>query len=410
MKKGFSIPEIKKNLANIGPAALISATAMGPGTITSCLLAGSAEGYRLLWFVAFSGFFAASLAILGGKVYIVTGKLPFEIISQSFGKWLAYINYCLILLSGYYVIAVEGKLLGFALKTIFPSLGYLSKTFIVLAVVILIAVIFSFGFKRVIFFCTLLSACMALVFFFNFFVADISWKDLLLGLIPRFPEKKIGYLAMAGIMGGAAPGIIIMMYAYCVKNKNWTKLSDLKQMKWDQYIYLGILFGLFSVSIYISGAAMLYGEVIVKNLGQAAASLKPIAGMFGIWIFSIGIFITVFTTIGGLANVLSYFLADLINIPSDLDHRKFKKILFCTILIAALGSFMEDLPIMQHLPLAMVFFLISGLICFAVYLVVSNKKSVMGDQINHFTYNIILISLFIFDCFFSIYTLLKVFA
>lgn len=409
MLKNSFFSDLRENLIRIGPAAIVTATAMGPGTIASCLLGGSSEGYRLLWFVACSGIFSAALAILGGKVYIVTGRSPLEVISNSSGNWLAYFVYLSVLLSGYYVVAVEGKLLNYIIQTMFPFLSNTGTAIIVLLTVLIIALTFTFGFKRIILICTLLSACMSLIFFFNFFIIDISVKELISGLIPRLPERKEGYLAMAGIMGGAAPGIIIMMYAYCIKNKGWNKVSDLKKMRWDQYIYSVLLFGLFSLGIYISGAAILYGEVIVGNLSQAAAALRPVAGKFGLSVFLVGLFMTVFTTIGGLSNVLSYFLADLIKIPSDLDNRKFKIILFTTILLAALGYFLGESPIMQHLPLAMIFFLLSGLICFAVYLVISNKKSVMGNHTNHWSYNVFLILLFIFDCIICVQAIVKVF-
>jgi len=45
---------IKTRIQAIGPAALVSAAFIGPGTITTCTLAGAGFGYALLWALLFS--------------------------------------------------------------------------------------------------------------------------------------------------------------------------------------------------------------------------------------------------------------------------------------------------------------------------------------------------------------------
>ncbi|MBT7093576.1 MAG: divalent metal cation transporter, partial [Bacteroidetes bacterium] len=45
---------MKSRLRNIGPAALVTAAFIGPGTVTTCTLAGAGFGYALLWALLFS--------------------------------------------------------------------------------------------------------------------------------------------------------------------------------------------------------------------------------------------------------------------------------------------------------------------------------------------------------------------
>jgi len=45
---------IIKRIRAIGPAALIAAAFIGPGTVTTCTLAGAQFGYSLLWALLFS--------------------------------------------------------------------------------------------------------------------------------------------------------------------------------------------------------------------------------------------------------------------------------------------------------------------------------------------------------------------
>jgi len=400
-----------KKLALLGPAAILVSSSMGPGTIASSILGGSCEGYGLLWIVALSGFLGAAVSLLGGRVYAATKKTPMVLMKDTVGGVIAYPLFIITACAVYYVIIAEGNLLAHTTSLMFPAIeGGVNNWIVVPLIVLATAVVFTFGFKRVVFFCSLFTGLMALLFFVNLFFLDISWADFLQGLVPSAPQTKFGFLALAGILGGSASGLVIIGYSYIVANKGWDDISFIKRMRWDQIFFYGVLFGVFSVGIYLSGASVLYGVCIVGDATEAAMALEPLVGPASLWFFLVGLFMAVFTTIGALSTLLCYFLAEMVGVRPDLDDKRYKMLLFGSIMVAVIGPFVGGLPAMQYMALAMTVFLLAGVLFYAVYLYVSNSKKIMGTATNRWYFNIVLFFLFTINLFFGIMAVLKMVA
>jgi len=397
-----------KKLAVVGPAAIMVSSSMGPGTIASCMLGGSSEGYRLLWIVAASGFMGAAVCLLGGWVYAVTNKTPVEIIEETVSNWVGYPLFVICGLAVYYVIIAEGNLLAHVTLLMIPAAGSINDTVIAPLVILGIAIIFIFGFKRVVMLCSMFTGLMAVMFLVNLFFVDISWGDLLNGFIPSAPTSKYGFLALAGILGGAAAGTNLVGYSYIVKNRGWDRPGFFPDMKRDQIFFYGILFGLFSAGAFISGAAVLYGRYIVRGATEAAIALEPMVGTASLWFFLIGLFTAVFTTIGAFATMVCYFFADLFGLPPDLNDSRFKIMLFISIMLAVIGPFVGGLPAMQFVSLAMVGLLLAGIFFMGIYLYAANSRKIMGEHTNGWIFNVILGIIYLINLVFGLMAVVKV--
>lgn len=66
-----------------GPAMLVTAAFIGPGTVTACTLAGAQYGYALLWTLAFATVATMILQAMAARVAIVTGQGLAEAILAS---------------------------------------------------------------------------------------------------------------------------------------------------------------------------------------------------------------------------------------------------------------------------------------------------------------------------------------
>lgn len=64
----------KDKLKAIGPGAVITASFIGPGTVTSCTKAGASFGYALLWTVLFSTITTIVLQEMSARLGIITQK------------------------------------------------------------------------------------------------------------------------------------------------------------------------------------------------------------------------------------------------------------------------------------------------------------------------------------------------
>ncbi len=394
-EKGFM-----EKMKSIGPAAILAACSMGPGTVASCMLGGSVEGYNLLWLVALSGFLCAVVSLAGGRVYAVTGKTGYDLILGTMGKWITYPVFIWMALAGFFVLASEGKLMAHTTAMMFPNISPTVNDWVLLPVlVVAAAVIFSFGFKRVVQLCSIMVAVMAALFLANIFLVHIDPVGFAEGLIPALPTDKTGMLALGGIMGGSASGIVAIGYSYLVRNKGWNGVEFIGRMTRDQIVFSGIAFGVFSVGVYVTAAAVLHPQGIAVNSAiDAAQSLEPLVGSLSKWLFLLGLFGAIFTTLGALATVQGYFIADMLGIPADLNNKKFRTLIFCSILVGMLGPWLSGLPAMRYIVFAMVIFLLIGPAVLAFYLYIGNKAGVMGEHKYSWFINIVLVIAFILNC------------
>ncbi len=109
---------MKSRLRSIGPAALVTAAFIGPGTLTTCTLAGAGYGYALLWALLFSVIATIVLQEMAARLGIVTRKGLGEALYAQFNKGAGRVISLLLILSAIGVgnAAYEtGNILGGAL-------------------------------------------------------------------------------------------------------------------------------------------------------------------------------------------------------------------------------------------------------------------------------------------------------
>ena len=109
---------MKARLSSIGPAALVTAAFIGPGTITTCTLAGASYGYALLWALLFSVIATIVLQEMAARLGIVARKGLGEALNAHFHSGVGRVIAVLLILSAISIgnAAYEtGNILGGAL-------------------------------------------------------------------------------------------------------------------------------------------------------------------------------------------------------------------------------------------------------------------------------------------------------
>ena len=341
--------KIKYVILAVGPMAVLMSASMGPGTISSLTIGGSQLGYSALWLVLISGWLGAAVYFVGGKVTAITNETPVDLINRYTHPVFTYALLLTLLYAWYYVVAVQGNVLGAATAVLVPPLEPYIAVAVVPALVLLIALIFVSGFDLVKALLSVFTLFMAAIFVINAFIVSPDFSQLSTGLVPELLQGSAGRTAFAGILGGSV-GIGPIWYAYLAHDNGWGR-EQLRFMAWDQIVFYGILFTLFSVGIYISAAATLQG-IAVEGALDAATSLEPTAGGFAAFVFTVGLWTSAFTTLGGMTAVAAYLVADLVNhlpfsdvrVPLTMDDRRFKAILVVGVLTGIIGPFLDRLP------------------------------------------------------------------
>src|SRR5690606_34076093 len=121
---------------------------------------------------------------------------------------------------------------------------------------------------------------------------------------PSIPDGAV--TSVLSVMGGVGGSVTIMSYGYWIREAGWKGASMLRTMRWD----LGVsyaLTALFAMSVIVLGAGV-RPEVIQGN-GMAVAfaeQLVPYAGQVGKWLFLLGFFGAVWSSMLGVWHGVPY--------------------------------------------------------------------------------------------------------
>ena len=243
-KRKYTLAE---KLKAIGPGAMVTASFIGPGTVTTATRAGAEFGYALLWTVIFSIIATIILQEMSARIGIITKGGLGEAILEEFKdrpflqKFSAYfvggsIAFgCAAYISG----DLTGTSLGIAtlinvpIRIIVPVIGIIVLTLILKGNIKLLEKIL-----------TVLVAIMAIVFVTTMFVSKPNWGEVFSGAAPTIPAKSI-------ILIISMIGTTIVPYNFFIHTgtaaENWDSPDQLILSKWDtivsiiRLVYLNLL-------------------------------------------------------------------------------------------------------------------------------------------------------------------------
>lgn len=395
MPKGSIFKKLAYVLAFIGPASMICSTSMGPGTATSCIQGGALFGYDLLWVIILSGIMCGGVAYFGAKITAISGKPVYEFIEEKIGRVPSIILFVVVLCTWYMVIYSQGSTM-MSLNAIMFGDKYGPIAFVITILVIAYLYVVSSN-NSVVKIASIMCTIMAAIFFINIFVSQPDGADLAKGLIPKLPGGTQGAIIVAGIIGGSAPGTSALWYSYSVKNQKWDRPKALGFIKYDQIIFAG-MFTIFSLGIFISGAAVLFPAGIqVSSALDAAVALEPVAGRFATYIFIAGFWGAVFTTIGGMSTLATYCLNSMLRISEDRTSMKVRKYVLIGIVISLLGG-LSGGNALNLLVNFMGALNIGGLVIIAILLCYCCRKSFTGlEYANKWYTNVLGVLILVFN-------------
>ena len=379
LPKGGLIKKLLYIMAFVGPASMICSTSMGPGTATSCIQAGSLFGYDLLWVVVLSGIMCGGVAYIGAKVTAISGQNVFDFIRGKIGKVASTILFIVVLCTWYMVIYSQGSTMRHLNDIMF---GEQAASIVYVVTILIIAYLYvASSNNRIIRIASVMCTLMAIIFFINVFFVRPDAGQLATGIIPKLPSGVEQAVIIAGIIGGSAPGTSALWYSYSVKNQKWDKPSALGFIKYDQIVF-ATMFTIFSLGIFLSGAAVLHPAGIqVDSALDAAKAIEPLAGSFGTYIFVAGFWGAVFTTIGGMSTLASYCINSLCHISEDNSDIKVRRLILIGIVISLIGG-LSGGNAMNLLVNVMGLLNVGGLVIICILTFFTSSKKFAGEYKN----------------------------
>ncbi|MBM6630454.1 Nramp family divalent metal transporter [Mammaliicoccus vitulinus] len=386
-----------------GPGMIITASFIGPGTVTTMTQGGAGFGYSLLWAVIFSIIATIALQEMVARLALVTNEGLGEAIRDIFNHHLLKIItvwFSMVAVAVGCAAYISGDLLGTSLgaaylldipeNLIAPVIG---------VVILLIGLKGSYALIEKVM--TILVLIMGVIFITTVIIIQPDFGAVLKGaFIPSIPNGSL--LTIIALIGTTVVPYNFFIHATSV-HERFNGVKDLKLVRLDTFIAIG-LGGLISAAILITAGTLIDGKE-VTSLVELSEPLKPILGdlaplFMSIGLFSAGLSSAIASPMGAAATISSCLRWEG-GVKSKKYRLVFAIVIFIGIITSSLGfEPLEVLLIAQALN-GIILPLISVLI-----FIILNKKNMMGKFANGIVLNIIGLFVVITVSFLGIYSLI----
>ena len=288
-------------LGRIGPAFIVGACVIGPGSVTLMSTTGANYGYQLIWLSLLSGALMAGFLALFMRLGILSDETFLDLTAKRLGRWFA-------VLCGLTIFMVSaafqfGNALGVTagMEALFPAVSvYVWPIAFATA-----AIVFMFSFKKIYFILekmmTFFLSFMALAFLVNL-VWAVGAKPNVMGrllailqgaLVPTLP-KGVDWVIIGGLVGTTFCISAAFFQAYLVKAKGWTE-NDLGSGIKDT-VMASVMLTLIGAVIMTTAATVLHPWKGALSFEIMIGSLEGVFGPCAKLVFSVGFWAAAFSS------------------------------------------------------------------------------------------------------------------
>jgi manganese transport protein len=338
------VPGKKLGLVSIvgyrpGPAMLVTAAFIGPGTVTACATAGIGFGYALLWALVFATVATIILQNMAARVAIVTGQGLAEAILAAASRppirWaMAALIFASLAIgnSAYQAGNISGTGVGLSLLGINDDV--VAAPYRAFAIGVLAAALVTIGkpawLEKLL---IALVLAMSLAFIGGLAVIDVDWSATARGLLPGLPSESL-FTAIA-LIGTTVVPYNLFLHAASVRGKFAADEAGLAASNLDTAISV-TLGGLLSMAIVIMGAAT---SAMPSGgggpLDDVAMRLEALFGLPARIVFALGLIGAGFSSALTAPLATGYVLAEMLGTGDDPERRTriFKRTALAVIVI-----------------------------------------------------------------------------
>ena len=292
---------LKQLFSSFGPAIIVAAIVLGPGSILTSSKVGAQFGYIGIAAIVLAVVLMIAMVALAGRIGVIYEDSPCDQLARRLGRPVAMVVgvtlFGLVAIFQYSnnVAIVSG------LAPLFETEDYSLMSGATPAIILIsfnALVIFCLYWKRHLYrsietLMKLLIGLMVVAFLINFFVVYFSPRAYVPVKSGKAPEILVlmGLMATTFSVGGA------FYQAYLVKEKGW-KLFDARRGVTDSAVSISVV-GILSTIILMTAARVFYGRpepVVLSGVGDVAMQLQPLFGSWAKVVFCLGIFAGAFSS------------------------------------------------------------------------------------------------------------------
>ena len=377
-------------LAVIGPGIITANVDNDAGGITTYSLAGAKFGSSLLWTLVPITVALIVVQEMAARMGAVTGKGLADLIRENFGVKLTFYLMISLLIANYGNTVSEFAGVAASLE-LFGVSKFISVPLAAAAIWLLVVRGTYRSVERI-----FLIAC---VFYFVYpisaFLAKPAWREVLRNtLVPSKIRFDAGYVGMLiGLVGTTiAPWMQFYLQSTVVekgirKDRYWIS-------RWDVIVGC-IVTDVVAFFIIVACAVTLFTHgVAITDAASAARSLEPLAGRYASSLFAFGLLNASLFAAAILPLSTVYYVCEAFGWEAGVDKRwsdakAFYGIYTAMLLLGASVVLLPGFPLIQTMFVSQVAngIALPPVLIFMLLLV--NKRSLMGDQVNGPFFNVV---------------------
>ncbi|MBA3679636.1 MAG: Nramp family divalent metal transporter [Bacteroidetes bacterium] len=220
---------VKRLLAFIGPAYMISVGYMDPGNWATDIAGGSKFGYNLLWVLVMSNIIALLLQSHCVRLGIVSGK---DLAQASRETYPRFINLFLYGLAEIAIAACDlAEVIGMAIgiHLLFPNISILTGVCITVLDSFILLFLLNRGIRKLEAFIICLVLLIGVSFFIQLFIAKPVLSEIAGGLVPFIQNDEALYIAI-GIIGATVMPHNLYLHSSLVQTRKFNRTpTDIKK-------------------------------------------------------------------------------------------------------------------------------------------------------------------------------------
>ncbi|WP_159315800.1 Nramp family divalent metal transporter [Mammaliicoccus sciuri] len=386
-----------------GPGMIITASFVGPGTVTTMTQGGAGFGYSLLWAVVFSIIATIALQEMVARLALVTNEGLGEAIRDIFNHQLLKIItvwFSMIAVAVGCAAYISGDLLGTSLGAAY-LLGIPENYIAPVIGIVILLIGLSGSYDLIEKVMTVLVLIMGVIFITTVIVIQPDFGAVLKGaFIPSIPNGSL--LTIIALIGTTVVPYNFFIHASSI-HERFNGIKDLKIVRIDTIVAIG-LDGVISAAILITAGTLIHGKE-VSSLVELSEPLKPILGDFAPIFMSVGLFSA------GLSSAIASPMGAAATISSCLrweggvKSKKYRLVFAIVIFIGIITSSLGFEPLEVLLIAQALNGIILPLIAILIF-VILNKKNMMGKFANGIVLNIIGLFVVLVVSFLGVYSLI----
>jgi Mn2+/Fe2+ NRAMP family transporter len=296
-----------KSLKYIGPGIVVAATGIGAGDMITAALSGAKYGFVIIWAAVIGAVLKYFLNEGIARWQLATGTSVLEGWNQRFPPAVSLYFIVYLFIWGFIVAGALISACGLAAHAIMPFFPV--RLWGIIHSLIALLLVYLGRYKLIEKLMKFFIALMFIVVVLSAILVQPEWGEIVKSLfLPKIPKGSAKFII--GVIGGVGGSVTLLSYGYWIREKKWIGEKFSKRIKIDLLVAY-ILTGLFGMAIMIISAGVkaeiMSGSKMVIGLAERLGS---IIGTTGKWIFLLGFWGAVFSSMIGVWQGVPYLFTD----------------------------------------------------------------------------------------------------